>query len=133
GSHQRKAPSITAGRARRRRKDPHPRTISTSLQKGNQQRKRLLPRPAVLVEEERNPHPRATSHAPTDMSLRSGSRVWRLRTVDGVPGNSSEDSVVGHPSQALLPVTQGASFAASASSSVADTIVGSGDWSPGSL
>ncbi|MQM12143.1 hypothetical protein Taro_045057 [Colocasia esculenta] len=46
-----------------------------------------------------------------DMSLRIGSRVQRLRTVDGVPG---------HPSQALLPITQGASSTASASS-VAET------------
>ncbi|MQL95673.1 hypothetical protein Taro_028341, partial [Colocasia esculenta] len=51
----------------------------------------------------------------------SRSRVRKLRTVDGVPGNSSEDSVSGHPSQALLPITQGASSAASASSSVAET------------
>ncbi|MQL99927.1 hypothetical protein Taro_032656 [Colocasia esculenta] len=55
------------------------------------------------------------------MNSRSGSQVQRLRTVDGVPGNSSENSLTGHPSQALLPITQGASFAASASSSVAET------------
>ncbi|MQL96198.1 hypothetical protein Taro_028871 [Colocasia esculenta] len=51
------------------------------------------------------------------MSLHSGSRVRRLRTVDGVPSHSFEDSITGHPSQALLPITQGAS----ASSSVAET------------
>ncbi|MQL90792.1 hypothetical protein Taro_023398, partial [Colocasia esculenta] len=55
------------------------------------------------------------------MSSRSGSRVRRLRTVDDVPSHSPEDSVVGHPSQAILPITQGASSAASASSSVAET------------
>lgn len=55
----------------------------------------------------------------SDMSSRSGSRVRRLRTVDGVPNHSSEDSVAGHPSQTPLPITQGASSAASASSSVA--------------
>ncbi|MQM22738.1 hypothetical protein Taro_055795 [Colocasia esculenta] len=54
-----------------------------------------------------------------DMSSHSGSRVRRLRTVDGVPSRSSEDFIVGHPSQALLPITQGASSTASASSSVA--------------
>ncbi|MQL81390.1 hypothetical protein Taro_013854 [Colocasia esculenta] len=67
------------------------------------------------------------------MSSRSGSRVRRLQTVDGVPSHSFEDSIASHPSQALLPITQGASSAASASSSIADTIVGSGDWSSGSL
>ncbi|MQL84958.1 hypothetical protein Taro_017470 [Colocasia esculenta] len=61
------------------------------------------------------------------MSSRSGSRVRRLRTVDGEPNHSSEDSVAGHPSQAALPITQGASSAASPSSSVADTIVRSRD------
>ncbi|MQL86133.1 hypothetical protein Taro_018660 [Colocasia esculenta] len=58
------------------------------------------------------------------MSSRSGSRVRRLQTVDGALGHSSEDSVASHPSQALLPTTQGASSAASTSSSVADTIRG---------
>ncbi|MQL78788.1 hypothetical protein Taro_011219 [Colocasia esculenta] len=62
----------------------------------------------------------------SDMSSRSGSRVRRLRTVDGVPNHSSEDSVAGHPSQAPLPITQGASSAAS-SSSVAETP----SWGPG--
>ncbi|MQL82687.1 hypothetical protein Taro_015163 [Colocasia esculenta] len=55
------------------------------------------------------------------MSSHSGSRVHKLRTVDGVPSHSSEDSVAGHPSQALPPTTQGASSAASASSSLAET------------
>ncbi|MQL98531.1 hypothetical protein Taro_031243 [Colocasia esculenta] len=55
------------------------------------------------------------------MSSRSGSWVPRLRTMDGVPSHSSKDFVVGHPSQALLPITQGASSATSASSSVAET------------
>ncbi|MQL74640.1 hypothetical protein Taro_007020 [Colocasia esculenta] len=55
------------------------------------------------------------------MSSRSGSRVRRLRTVDDVPTHSPEDSIPGHPSQAVVPITQGASFAASASSSVAET------------
>ncbi|MQL92421.1 hypothetical protein Taro_025040 [Colocasia esculenta] len=55
------------------------------------------------------------------MSSRSGSRVRRLRTVDGVPSHSSEDFVAGHPSQALLPITQGVSSAASACFSVAET------------
>ncbi|MQM11800.1 hypothetical protein Taro_044711 [Colocasia esculenta] len=51
----------------------------------------------------------------------NGSRVQRLWIVDGLPNHSSEDSVAGHPSQALLPTTQGASSDASASSSVAET------------
>ncbi|MQL94913.1 hypothetical protein Taro_027579 [Colocasia esculenta] len=55
------------------------------------------------------------------MSSHSGSRVHKLRTVDGMSNHSSEDSVAGHPSQGLLPTTQGASSAASASSSVAET------------
>ncbi|MQM13344.1 hypothetical protein Taro_046269 [Colocasia esculenta] len=55
------------------------------------------------------------------MSSRSGSRVRRLRTVDDVPSHSPEDSVAGHPSQTILPITQEASSAASASSSVAET------------
>ncbi|MQL87821.1 hypothetical protein Taro_020380, partial [Colocasia esculenta] len=55
------------------------------------------------------------------MSSRSGSRVRRSRIVDGVPGHSSKDSIVGHPSQTLVPTTQGASSAASASSSIAKT------------
>ncbi|MQM02021.1 hypothetical protein Taro_034780 [Colocasia esculenta] len=55
------------------------------------------------------------------MSLRSGSRVRRARIVDDVPTHSPEDSVAGHPSQAVVPTTQGASSAASASSSVAET------------
>ncbi|MQL71928.1 hypothetical protein Taro_004236 [Colocasia esculenta] len=37
------------------------------------------------------------------------------------------------PAQALVPTTHGASSAASASSSVADTVVGSWDQSSGSL
>ncbi|MQM07387.1 hypothetical protein Taro_040227 [Colocasia esculenta] len=56
-----------------------------------------------------------------DMSSRNGSRVRRLRTVDDVSSHSPEDFVVGHPSQAILPITQGASSTASASSSVAET------------
>ncbi|MQL99735.1 hypothetical protein Taro_032464 [Colocasia esculenta] len=56
-----------------------------------------------------------------DMSSRSGSRVRRARTVDDVPTHSPEDSIAGHPSQAVVPITQGASSAASASSSVAET------------
>ncbi|MQL92569.1 hypothetical protein Taro_025194, partial [Colocasia esculenta] len=52
------------------------------------------------------------------MSSHSGSQVRRSRTVDGVPCYSSEDSVACHPSQALVPTTQGASSATSASSSV---------------
>ncbi|MQM19909.1 hypothetical protein Taro_052923 [Colocasia esculenta] len=55
------------------------------------------------------------------MSSRSGSRVRRARIVDDVPTHSPEDSVSGHPSQAVVPTTQGASSAASASSSVAET------------
>ncbi|MQL79645.1 hypothetical protein Taro_012101 [Colocasia esculenta] len=55
------------------------------------------------------------------MSSRRGSRVRRARTVDDVPTHSPEDSVAGHPSQAVVPITQGASSAASASSSVAET------------
>ncbi|MQM20486.1 hypothetical protein Taro_053505 [Colocasia esculenta] len=55
------------------------------------------------------------------MSSHSGSRVRRSRTMDGVPGCSSEDSIAGHPSQTLIPTTQGASSAASASSFVAET------------
>ncbi|MQL83828.1 hypothetical protein Taro_016334, partial [Colocasia esculenta] len=57
----------------------------------------------------------------SDMSSHSGSRVRRLRTVDDVPTHSREDSVAGHPSQTILPITQGASSAASAPSSVAET------------
>ncbi|MQL82104.1 hypothetical protein Taro_014580 [Colocasia esculenta] len=67
------------------------------------------------------------------MSSRSGSRVRRLQTVDGVPSHSSEDSIAGHPSQALLPITQGASSAASASSFVVETPSwgrGTGRWGP---
>ncbi|MQL96300.1 hypothetical protein Taro_028973 [Colocasia esculenta] len=56
-----------------------------------------------------------------DMSSRSGSRVQRLRTVHDVPTHSREDSVAGHLSQTILPITQGASSAASAPSSVAET------------
>ncbi|MQM00005.1 hypothetical protein Taro_032730 [Colocasia esculenta] len=55
------------------------------------------------------------------MSSRSGSRVRRLRTMDGVPSHSSEDYVEGHTSKVVLPITQGTSSAASASSSVAET------------
>ncbi|MQL87579.1 hypothetical protein Taro_020125 [Colocasia esculenta] len=55
------------------------------------------------------------------MSSRSRSWVWRLRTVNDMPSHSSEDSIAGHPSQALFLITQRASFAASASSSVAKT------------
>ncbi|MQM17671.1 hypothetical protein Taro_050645 [Colocasia esculenta] len=65
------------------------------------------------------------------MSSRNGSRVRRLRTVDDVPTHSLEDSVAGHPSQAVVPITQGASSATSACSR--DTIVGSREWSSGSL
>ncbi|MQM23611.1 hypothetical protein Taro_056677 [Colocasia esculenta] len=54
------------------------------------------------------------------MSSCSGSRVRRLRTLDGVPNHSSEDSVAGHPSQAALLITRGAPSAASPSS-VAET------------
>ncbi|MQM08431.1 hypothetical protein Taro_041287, partial [Colocasia esculenta] len=50
-----------------------------------------------------------------------GSRVRRARTVDDVPTHSPENSVAGHPSQVVVPITQGASSAASASSSVAET------------
>ncbi|MQL95452.1 hypothetical protein Taro_028112, partial [Colocasia esculenta] len=57
----------------------------------------------------------------SDMSSRRGSRVRRAQTVDDVPTHSPEDSVAGHPSQAVVPITQGASSAASASSSVAET------------
>ncbi|MQL88383.1 hypothetical protein Taro_020950 [Colocasia esculenta] len=55
------------------------------------------------------------------MSSCSGSRVRRSRTVDGMPGHSFEDSIAGHPFQSLVPTTQGASSAASASSSVVET------------
>ncbi|MQL72653.1 hypothetical protein Taro_004972, partial [Colocasia esculenta] len=54
------------------------------------------------------------------MSSRSRLRVRRSRTVDSMPGHSSEDSITGHHSQALIPTTQGASSAASASSSIAE-------------
>ncbi|MQM00265.1 hypothetical protein Taro_032995, partial [Colocasia esculenta] len=55
------------------------------------------------------------------MSSRRGSRVQRARTVDDVPTHSPEDFVAGHPSQAVVPITQGASSAASPSSSVVET------------
>ncbi|MQL96064.1 hypothetical protein Taro_028731 [Colocasia esculenta] len=60
-------------------------------------------------------------YAAANMSSRSGSRVRRLRTVDDVPSHSPKDSVAGHPSQAILTITQGASSATSASSSVVET------------
>ncbi|MQM23924.1 hypothetical protein Taro_056994, partial [Colocasia esculenta] len=63
----------------------------------------------------------STIKSVNDMSLRSGSRVRRAQTVDDVPTHSPEDSVAGHPSQAVVPTTQGASSAASVSSSVAET------------
>ncbi|MQM10069.1 hypothetical protein Taro_042956 [Colocasia esculenta] len=53
------------------------------------------------------------------------SRVRRSQNVDDVPGPSSPDSVTRHHSvlaQALVPITQGASSAASASSSVVETL-----------
>ncbi|MQL80015.1 hypothetical protein Taro_012449 [Colocasia esculenta] len=57
----------------------------------------------------------------TDRLDPRGSRVRRARTVDDVPTHSPEDSIAGHPSQAVVPITQGASSAASASSSIAET------------
>ncbi|MQL85316.1 hypothetical protein Taro_017834 [Colocasia esculenta] len=77
--------------------------------------RRCLP-PSSLLET-----PEFQCTVPADMSSRSGSRVRRLRTVDDVPTHSPEDSVAGHPSQAVVPITQGTSSAASASSSVAET------------
>ncbi|MQL71191.1 hypothetical protein Taro_003518, partial [Colocasia esculenta] len=67
------------------------------------------------------PPPTAGDPSLSLLRSHSGSRVRRLRTVDGVPSHSSEDSIAGHPSQALLPITQGTSSTASASSSVAET------------
>ncbi|MQM16971.1 hypothetical protein Taro_049934 [Colocasia esculenta] len=55
------------------------------------------------------------------MSSCSESQVRRSRTMDGVPSHSSEDFIVGHSSQALVPTTQGASSVVSASSSVVET------------
>ncbi|MQM17906.1 hypothetical protein Taro_050887, partial [Colocasia esculenta] len=58
------------------------------------------------------------------MNSRSGSRVQRSRTVDDMPGPSSQDFVARHqsvPSQALVPITHGAFSTASVSSSVAET------------
>ncbi|MQL96197.1 hypothetical protein Taro_028872 [Colocasia esculenta] len=64
----------------------------------------------------------------SDRSSRSGSRVQRSRTVDDMPETPSWGRRIGrrgpsrgHPSQAVVPTTQGASSAASASSSVAET------------
>ncbi|MQL75133.1 hypothetical protein Taro_007502 [Colocasia esculenta] len=63
-----------------------------------------------------------SSSCPTsDMHSHSGSQVQRSQTIDDMPGPSSQDSVTRHhsvPAQALVPTTQGASSAASASSSV---------------
>ncbi|MQL84076.1 hypothetical protein Taro_016570 [Colocasia esculenta] len=60
------------------------------------------------------------------MNSRSGSWVRRSRTVDGVSGPSSQDSVTRHhsiPAQALVPTIQEASSAASPSSYVVDTVM----------
>ncbi|MQM19454.1 hypothetical protein Taro_052459 [Colocasia esculenta] len=58
------------------------------------------------------------------MHSRSGSWVRRSRTIDDVSGPSSQDSVTRQhsiPAQALVPTTQRASSATSASSSVVET------------